>query len=186
MAGTVAELDDKIGRALEQSGRALDRTAEALSAPAAAGDAPNFTWMREELDARIEATVSAVKDVRAQLSTRMADVTQRGDEVLGRLGELAARQDALQDGLIAVETRMADVAERLRTLGERLSQVAAIAAQDRQQTLLARLHSRLDVLEAGLRRIAPEASWSVPESVARALEPVVPSFLAGWLRNGPR
>jgi chromosome segregation ATPase len=182
IAETVAELDDRIARALEQSGR----SAEVLSDPATADGAPSFAWIREELDARIEATVSAVKDLRAQLSTRMADVTQRGDEVLDRLGALDARQEALEGGITGIEARMADVADRLRALGDRLSQVAAIAGQDRQQVILARLHTRLDVLEASLRRIAPEALWSVSDSVARALEPVMPAFLTDWLRSERR
>lgn len=177
ISATMAELDDSIARALEQSSRALDRTAEALSAPSTPGDAPNLAWMREELDARIEATVVAVKDTRAQLSARLADVTQRDEDVLGRLGQVAMRQDALERSCVAIEARMADVGETMRQLGERLSQVAAIAAQDRQQLVLGRLQDRLDVLEAGLRRLEPEESWSV----TRALEPVVPSFLAGWL-----
>jgi len=179
---TMADLEERVTRALAQSGRALDRAAELLSTPAVPGDAPNLGWMREELDARIEATNVAVKDTRAHLAAKLADLTQRGDDVLGRLGELASRQDAIELTFTTVEARMADVGERLRQLGERLNQVAAIAAQDTQQPVLARLHARLDVVEAGLRRVEPAPAWSVQETVARALEPVMPAFIAGWLR----
>jgi len=178
----MAELDDRVVRALEQSARALERVVTVPSSPVSAADVPSLGFARDDIDARIEATAVAVKDTRAHLAAKLADLTQRGDDVLGRLGALTSRQDAIELTFAAVDARMTDVAEQLRRLDERLHQVAAIAARDTQQPMLAQLYSRLDVVEAALRRVEPEPAWSVQESVARALEPVVPSFLAGWLR----
>jgi len=47
---------------------------------------------------------------------------------------------------------------------------------------LTRLQTLLDLVEAALRRVEPAPAWSAQETVARALEPVMPAFIAGCLR----